>query len=159
MLLTAFCLFVSACSLVSDGFFAFSVAPSSFFSPWHRALRVSVRLARVLMFLPVRCSDLCELMEERKKSPLFWFVLLFEADCSFCSPPPVFHHRCYSHDPGRYLLLFITKDKVRDLGMRLTLQKVNQGQREGDFSLYKSVWTAEIDCGSCVKNHWRGVNF
>lgn len=52
------------------------------------ALYVSVRLARMLMFLPAQGSDLCELMEGKKNGTLFWFRLQLRSDCS----PPVFHH-------------------------------------------------------------------
>lgn len=77
------------------------------------ALSVSLRLARMLMFLPVVRSDLCELMEEKKNGSLLWSVLLCKlqlwAECTFSSPPVFLH--CWwlisSYHTGRYLPVFL----------------------------------------------------
>lgn len=66
----------------------------------------------------------------------------FSSGPTIASVPRVLHHSRFVFSPyvaGRYLLFFRAEDKTQNLGIRLFLQKVNQGWRERVFSHYKSV--------------------
>lgn len=100
-------------------------------------------------------------MEEQENGALLWSVLQLRSECRFCSPP-VFHH-C------RWFLALIAladiccfcelKIRCRILASGCIYRRLTKDrERERDASHHKSVWTAEEDCGSLVKNGRRGVN-